>query len=195
MLDVDIVYMEVQMNILLLCDEARDELRQAESGLGSWAKSKGHSLETLYASELKLKPCLGCFACWTKTPGLCAIKGDDGELFLKAFIRSDLFVLVGQTPYGSFSPQIKRVLDRIIPSLHPYFRIYRGEMHHVQRYPRDHRVLLASRGDSTPAEQATFRQLGRSYCDNVASPHQKRDFLFDGRPESFVEWVAEEVAS
>jgi multimeric flavodoxin WrbA len=195
MLDVDIVYMEVQMNILLLCDEARDELRQAESGLGSWAASKGNSLETLYASELNLKPCLGCFACWTKTPGQCAIKGDDGELFLKAFIHADLFVLVGETPYGSFSPRIKRVLDRIIPSLHPYFRIYQGEMHHVQRYQNAHRVLLARRGDASPIEAATFRALGRSYCDNVASPYQKRDFLFDGRLEPFVEWIAEEVAS
>jgi multimeric flavodoxin WrbA len=195
MINVDIVYMEVQMNILLLCDEARDELREAESGLGSWARSKGHSFETLYASELKLRPCLGCFACWTKTPGLCAIKGDDGERFLKAFIQSDLFVLLGETPYGSFSPQIKRVLDRIIPSLHPYFRLYRGEMHHVQRYPNGRRVLLARRGDANPAEAATFCQLGRSYCDNVASPYQKRDFLFDGRPEPFVEWIAEEVAS
>lgn len=183
------------MNILLLCDEGRDGLRGAESGLGSWAASKGHSLTTLYASELNLKPCLGCFACWTKTPGLCAIKGDDGERFLKAFIGSDLFVLLGETPYGSFSPRIKRALDRIIPSLHPYFRIYRGEMHHVQRYSRDRRVLLARRGDSSQLEQATFRQLGRSYCDNVGSPYQKRDFLFDGRAEPFVAWIAEEVAS
>jgi len=183
------------MNILLLCDEARDELRDAESGLVSWATSKGHSLETIYASELNLKPCLGCFACWTKTPGRCVIKGDDAESFLKAFIQSDLFVLLGETPYGSFSPQIKRALDRFIPVLNPYFRIYRGEMHHVQRYTRERRVLLARRGDSSPAEAATFRQLGRSYCDNVESPYQKRDFFYDGNPEPFVDWIAEEVAS
>lgn len=183
------------MNILLLCDEARAELRDAESGLGSWARSEGHSLRTFYASELKIKPCLGCFSCWLKTPGLCVVKDDDAELFLKAFVGSELFVILGETPYGSFSPQIKRVLDRIIPVLHPYFRLYRGEMHHIQRYPTSRRILLARRGESSEPEVATFRELGRSYCDNAASPHQKRDFAFDGKVGPFVEWIEEEVAS
>ena len=39
----------------------------------------------LYAQEMKISPCVGCNACWLKTPGICAVK-DDYEEILKGFI-------------------------------------------------------------------------------------------------------------
>ena len=39
----------------------------------SGAVSAGAKAETVYLKQKKIKPCLGCYTCWTKTPGVCAI--------------------------------------------------------------------------------------------------------------------------
>lgn len=34
------------------------------------------TVETLSVNSLNIKPCLGCFSCWSKTPGTCCIHDD-----------------------------------------------------------------------------------------------------------------------
>ena len=33
-------------------------------------------VETVNIASIDIKPCLGCFACWNKTPGKCIIEDD-----------------------------------------------------------------------------------------------------------------------
>jgi multimeric flavodoxin WrbA len=83
-----------------------------------------------------IKPCIGCFGCWIKTPGACVIRdnyGDMGEYFSKC---SEL-IIVSKCCYGGFSPFVKNVLDRSISYVHPYFEIRNGEMHHRRRYDNE----------------------------------------------------------
>ena len=48
-------------------------------GIIAWAENgrkQAPAIETLSVSTLDIKPCLGCFSCWRKTPGKCWIHDD-----------------------------------------------------------------------------------------------------------------------
>ena len=40
-------------------------------------------LEEIFVNQLEINSCLGCFACWNKTPGQCVIKDDMQEVLDK----------------------------------------------------------------------------------------------------------------
>lgn len=180
------------MNVFYYYDREGTDRREAESAIAAWAAARGDRLAAERASVIK--PCLGCFGCWVKTPGRCVVKGDSGEAFVESFVGADLVILGGATPYGSFALPIKAALDRVIPSLLPYFRRFRGEMHHVPRYARLPRILSLAFGEATEAEEATHLDLVRSFCDNASSPRQRRAFRYDGG-SALASWLDGEVAS
>jgi len=185
--------MEVLMRILYVFDRDESDRREAGSAFAAWAAKRGHELVPMLAPELK--PCLGCFGCWIRTPGYCVVKGDEGASVVESMHRADLVVLGGGTPYGCFSLPIKAALDRAIPLILPYFRMYRGEMHHVPRYSRSPRILSAAFGEASEAEDATYLEVVRSFCDNIASPRQKRLFRYRGDVAELASWLEEELKS
>ena len=89
----------------------------------------------------KLHHCIGCFACWVKTPGQCVIKdqcADMGALLG----RSEELVFVSQCTYGGLSPFVQNVMDRSIPNISPDFTVRNQEQHHKLRY--DNTVHLSA---------------------------------------------------
>ena len=181
------------MKLYVLYDENNGQSAGAVSALRDWAAKEGHEALFDEASAMRLKACIGCFGCWVKTPGICAIKDDDGKRYLERFVASDLMIIVTRIPFGSYSPAIKRALDRGIPSLQPYFRIYRGEMHHMQRYPRKRRILHLPYGDYSAEEFETFTELAQAHCDNAESLHASTQIGYRGDGKALVEWVENEV--
>ena len=85
--------------------------------------------ETLEAGHA----CMGCFSCWTRTPGVCVMH--DGLKQLGALLGSaDELWIVSHNSFGTYSPLAKRAIDRTLPYLHPCFRVLAGELHHRMRY-------------------------------------------------------------
>ncbi|MBA4380669.1 MAG: flavodoxin family protein, partial [Anaerolinea sp.] len=41
------------------------------------AREAGAETEVIYLQGKKINHCLGCYTCWTKTPGVCVHKKDD----------------------------------------------------------------------------------------------------------------------
>jgi len=81
----------------------------------------------------KLHHCIGCFACWVKTPGQCVIKdpyADMGALLG----RSEELVFVSHCTYGGLSPFVQNVMDRSLPNISPDFTVRNQEQHHKLRY-------------------------------------------------------------
>ena len=91
-----------------------------------------------------IKPCVGCFGCWLKTPGQCVIK--DGYDRMGALIhQAEEVTVISRYTYGGFSSFVKNVMDRSIGWVLPYMEIHHGEMHH--------RILHVRRPTASPAER------------------------------------------
>lgn len=87
----------------------------------------------LYKKGMDVHSCTGCFGCWTKTPGKCLIK-DDSARFAEDLGKCTELIIISRCVYGGVSPFVKKMQDRGLPSLLPFFLIRNKEMHHKKRY-------------------------------------------------------------
>ena len=62
-------------------------------------EEKTAECKTFYIKDMKITPCIGCNACWLKTPGICAVK-DDYEQILRAYLQYDVTVFISDTTLG-----------------------------------------------------------------------------------------------
>ena len=107
----------------------------------------------------RIRNCIGCFGCWTKTPGQCVIK-DGYENMGKLFSTCDELVIISECCYGGYSAFVKNVLDRAISYISPHFVIRNGEMHHKRRYDNVIDMTVCFYGKNiTKAEMETARSL------------------------------------
>ncbi|MBT9683731.1 S-layer homology domain-containing protein [Pseudoflavonifractor sp. MCC625] len=89
-------------------------------------------LEYIDLSSLNIKHCIGCFGCWTKTPGRCVIR-DDAVKVYPAIAASTRLLYVSRVRYGGYDTTMKTMLERSIPVQQAFLRLHHGETHHVQR--------------------------------------------------------------
>lgn len=130
-----------------------------------------------------IRPCVGCFGCWIKTPAQCVIRdhyGDMGE----ALSKCDELILISRCRYGGFSPFVKNVLDRSISYILPCFLIENGEMHHRPRYRSHFRVSAYFYGDDlTERDKALARSLVQANSVNFHST--VKEILFEKEAGAF----------
>ncbi|MHA1259733.1 MAG: flavodoxin family protein [Candidatus Heimdallarchaeaceae archaeon] len=87
-------------------------------------KKAGASVDLLYASKLKIRPCIGCFKCWYETIGECFIQDDMQEIYLK-LKSTDILVLA--TPVHSSIPgDMQNFLNRMVPLIEPILEFRDG---------------------------------------------------------------------
>ena len=85
-------------------------LRYLEEGL----RKAGAEVERRDLYRLEINPCLGCFSCWSRTPGEC-VQDDDMRPLLAEVARSDLLVLATPVYVDGMTGPMKTFLDRLIP--------------------------------------------------------------------------------
>jgi hypothetical protein len=107
--------------------------RKVEAYVEELRKSNRVDLFTL--AQMDLHYCTGCWSCWWKTPGECAIN-DDAEIIFRSVINSDLVIFASPLIAGFPSSALKKIMDRLIVLLHPYIEIVNGECHHRKRYEK-----------------------------------------------------------
>jgi len=99
-------------------------------------KDQGGSCERIYLQEKNIKPCLGCFGCWLKTPGECIQKDDMAEL-IDLLVDSDVLVCATPLYVCGMSAQLKTFFDRFIPVALPFIELDdEGVCSHPSRYDR-----------------------------------------------------------
>lgn len=82
-------------------------------------RAEGITPEIHFLNKYKIRPCTGCFSCWTKTPGVC-IQKDDMTVLNEKLEGADL-IIYAQPLYIFSVPGItKNFLDRRIPLLKPF---------------------------------------------------------------------------
>lgn len=97
------------------------------------AKEAGAVAETIYAVDLDVHDCTGCFSCWKKTPGKC-IFNDDMPALLEKIRKADIIVWATPLYYYGMTARLQRVMERTLPLATPYI-IKQGEhFSHPSRY-------------------------------------------------------------
>jgi multimeric flavodoxin WrbA len=135
------------MKILAFNSSPHKERGATASILGPFldgAKAAGAEVDLVYVHDLKIKPCLGCFACWVKTPGTCVHK-DEMTAVLEKILWSDALVLATPLYVDGMTGTMKMMVDRFIPLAQPSVETVDGRTRHPGRYGRrDAKVVLVS---------------------------------------------------
>ncbi len=92
--------------------------------------------DRIFRPQNHIHPCLGCFQCWTHTPGICA-QQDDAQYLGALLSKCDEILIVSRCFHGSFSPFVKMVFERALPYVQPGFEQRAGRMRHLPRYDND----------------------------------------------------------
>lgn len=132
-------------------------------------------------AKAEASPCVGCFGCWVKTPGRCVIQDALYDLTTQAAQSGEL-VVISRCVYGGYSPDVKRVMDRLIGYMLPFFEITQGEMHHTSRYEDALNGITALFYDADAGQRETAEALVAANARNIAA--KTVDVRFFDSPEA-----------
>ncbi|MCL2832151.1 MAG: NAD(P)H-dependent oxidoreductase [Treponema sp.] len=118
----------------------------------------------------EINPCLGCFDCWVKTPGICIQTRDCANNIAAMQMNSDAVIYISKITWGSYSYDIKSFLDRCIPNIMPFFYVVNGEMRHKMRYKKFPYIISIGYGAKTEREKTTFENLAKRNALNLMPP-------------------------
>lgn len=82
--------------------------------------------QTLTVSQMNIRPCLGCFSCWNKTPGQCCLADDMGQV-LEKLLWADVIIWSFPLYYFSVPGPLKNLIDRQLPLVLPFMSPDGGE--------------------------------------------------------------------
>ena len=113
-------------------------------------------VEELQVNQLDIKPCLGCFSCWNKTPGNCVIK-DDMEDVIQKLLWADITIWSFPLYYFNVPGKLKNLIDRQLPMVLPFMVDDAESGSHPGRYDMSGKrsVLISTCGFYTAKGTAT----------------------------------------
>ncbi|GHV27647.1 hypothetical protein FACS18948_5360 [Clostridia bacterium] len=76
-------------------------------------------VDLINVAKSAIKPCLGCFSCWRKTPGKCVIDDDMTEI-LNKITSADVVIWSFPLYYFSVPGGLKNLIDRQLPLNLPF---------------------------------------------------------------------------
>ena len=158
----------VLLNGALPGDEALAPIEAAVEGV---LRDRGTQVRRFEIRRISLAYCQGCFECWTRSPGLCKTDGDAGREIAATVIESDLAVCLTRVTFGGYSSEIKKVLDRMICLVLPFFLRVEGEVHHRRRYAAYPSIAAVGVMEELDLEQErVFRSLVGRNARNLHAP-------------------------
>ncbi|MCD7922182.1 MAG: NAD(P)H-dependent oxidoreductase [Clostridiales bacterium] len=132
--------------------------------------------DVMICADGKYALCRGCFNCWTKHPAECFIK-DNLQQICRTVGKADVLTVVTENLYGSYSPNVKTILDRSIGLSTP-FSTWRGrQMHHTLRYGKRNLLRVIVYGDITVQEKETFTLMAKRNALNYGYVNSEIIFL------------------
>lgn len=111
----------------------------------------------------KVRPCIGCEGCWVKLPGDCLIRDEVG-LVARDLASTDEIIIITRCVYGSVSPFIKNVLDRMTGYELPFLEVKDGETRFKTRFDGRIRLRVFFYGEITDDE----KRIAEDYITRVA---------------------------
>ncbi|MEH2959018.1 NAD(P)H-dependent oxidoreductase [Candidatus Merdisoma sp. JLR.KK006] len=90
----------------------------------------------LFISRMDIKPCKGCFSCWSSTPGQCCIQDDMGQN-IQDLLWADITIWSFPLYYFTVPGPLKSLIDRQLPMVLPFMEEKEGQVgngNHPSRY-------------------------------------------------------------
>lgn len=152
------------------------------AALGDALQGAGWDVATWTLREEKIAYCLGCFECWTKTPGLCRID-DVGREVAANIIGGDLTIYLTPVTFGGYSSALKKAIDRSICLVSPFFTRIDGEVHHHARYERYPALVgVGVLPAPHPVQEQLFATLIGRNAINLHAPRHGSAVVYRSQP-------------
>jgi len=119
-------------------------------------KEEGAEVEVVNIFKKKIKYCIGCFTCWTKTPGVCVHKDDMTKELFPKYMASDLCIMATPLFHYTLNANLKTFIERTLPFAQPFFEMKNGVTRHLLRQAPPPVVALSVAGFP---EHSVFEQL------------------------------------
>ena len=97
------------------------------------ARGQAPTVDTLSVGALDIKPCRGCFSCWSKTPGKCCIH-DDMQEVIEKILWADIVIWSFPLYYFGLPGPLKNLIDRQLPMSLPFMSAEVENGGHPSRY-------------------------------------------------------------
>lgn len=181
------------MKILVINGSPRGEksntLKLTNAFLDGYKSAKDCEIEVVALKEKKIEPCLGCFGCWTGSPGKCVIKDDVRDISIKMF-ASDLVIYSFPLFYYSLPAKLKAFVERQLPTVASFMtgqKNYLINGGHPPRFEMKFKTLLIS--------NCGFYPIAKSYDAvraqfNMICGDDGYDDIFIGEGELFCKAIA-----
>ncbi len=152
-------------------------------GLGE--QNEDMQIREVMTSRLEIKPCLGCFSCWNRTPGQCCIH-DGMERVIADMLWADITVWSFPLYYYTVPGPLKNLIDRQLPMVLPFMEETEGQVGnggHPDRYDMSKKktVVISTCGFYTA--KGNYDGV-RSLFDHECGPGSYTE-LFCGQGELF----------
>lgn len=119
-------------------------------------REAGAEVRMVHLRDKQVRHCIGCFTCWTKTPGTCVHKDDMTNELLPEWLASDLCVYATPLYHFTVNADMKNFIERTLPNLEPFFVERGGKTTHPMRKMPPGAVMLSVAGFP---EHSVFKQL------------------------------------
>ena len=174
---------------IILDGSGKDDREAGMAGtmLHAELERKGVQFTHWTLRDLEIAPCIGCYKCWTTTPGECIFDDEQRKIY-SDIAKSDLIILITPITFGGYSSELKKGLDRFIPVLLPFFRKYNRETHHPSRSGKEWNLFGVGTLPSKDEEkEKIFRDLIRRNSLNMHSGGSSSEILFKGSNEKEIQ--------
>jgi multimeric flavodoxin WrbA len=153
---------EAVMKVLAINSSPRgDGMSKTEMMLTALVKGMrdaGAHVEVVNLRQKSVRFCIGCYTCWTKTPGLCVHKDDMSQEIFPRWLEADVAVYATPLYHYTMNAAMKAVIERTLPALQPFFERRDGRTHHPVRHSPPKVVVLSVAGFP---EMSVFDQLSQ----------------------------------
>jgi hypothetical protein len=83
-------------------------------------REAGAQVEVVNLREKTIRSCIGCFTCWSKTPGRCIHQDDMSRELFPKWLAADLVVYATPLYYHTQNGLMATFRERTLPAIHPF---------------------------------------------------------------------------
>ncbi|MCF8114671.1 MAG: NAD(P)H-dependent oxidoreductase [Desulfotignum sp.] len=139
-------------------------------------KEEGAEVEVVNIFKKKINYCIGCFTCWSKTPGECVHKDDMTKDLFPRYMASDLCIMATPLFHYTLNANMKTFIERTLPFVLPFFELREGVTTHPLRQVPPPVVAVSVAGFP---EYSVFEQLS-SYMHYLYGKHLRAEIYIPG---------------